>query len=384
MYKKIDNKIIYNIILCSKGTMNTQEQQELCDYINTLDNDIKQNKFISLARSHGIIPLVYKNLQKISQNIKNQQLLEKLQSNYKAIAQKNILMSAELLKIAKLLNQENIPYLAFKGPTLAQLAYGDITMRQFGDLDILIDKKDIYKLDKVLQDHDYVRFLELSSKQEEIWIANAHDMGYIHPSKKILLEMHWDFLDIDYPLSIDLKKFWNDSKLISINKTDILTFSNEKLLYYLCIHGSKHLWERIEWIKDIDLLIRTQEINWDQLSKNIDVDFQKMFYLGLLLSYKIYDTKLPIDIQKKIQRYNLDTLIDYIIKSWDTEQTKFIQTSMMLKLFPTIKTKILYLHKIILKPSMNEYMYISLPSYLYPLYYLIRPYLLIKKYLHLK
>jgi hypothetical protein len=53
----------------------------------------------------------------------------------------------------------------------------------------------------------------------------------------------------------------------------------------------------------------------------------------------------------------------------------------MLKLFPGLKERALYLHKIILKPSFNEYWYIDLPKGLYWGYYLVRPYLLIKKYL---
>ena len=52
----------------------------------------------------------------------------------------------------------------------------------------------------------------------------------------------------------------------------------------------------------------------------------------------------------------------------------------MLKLFRGIKEQAIYLHKIILKPSFNEYWYIDLPKGFYWVYYFIRPYLLMKKY----
>jgi hypothetical protein len=46
---------------------------------------------------------------------------------YTQIAQRNMMMSAELLKIMQLLEKNQIESLAFKGPSLAQMAYGDIT-----------------------------------------------------------------------------------------------------------------------------------------------------------------------------------------------------------------------------------------------------------------
>ena len=51
-----------------------------------------------------------------------------------------MLMSAELIRIMKLLEKNDIKALAFKGPVLSQMVYGDITLRQYVDLDVLIRK----------------------------------------------------------------------------------------------------------------------------------------------------------------------------------------------------------------------------------------------------
>jgi hypothetical protein len=73
-----------------------------------------------------------------------------MQSYNIEIAKTNMLMTAELIAVMKLLKDNEIEAIAFKGPTLSQMAYGDITLRQFSDLDILIDQKDIYKASKIL------------------------------------------------------------------------------------------------------------------------------------------------------------------------------------------------------------------------------------------
>ena len=50
-----------------------------------------------------------------------------------------MLLTSELIKIMKLLEENDIKAIAFKGPTLAQLAYGDVTLRQYVDLDLLVE-----------------------------------------------------------------------------------------------------------------------------------------------------------------------------------------------------------------------------------------------------
>jgi len=210
----------------------------------------------------------------------------------------------------------------------------------------------------------------------------AHDIGLIHPKKSIHFEMHWSFLDEDYPMQVDLEDFWKENQTVTINNQAIPTFSNENLLYYLCIHGSKHLWERLEWIKDIDLMIKKENINWEILTHKAEGSgFEKMLYLGLSLSNSLFETALPQTVREQIKKYpQIDTLKKFILESWSTPKSTFAKTSAILKLFPGIKERVKYLHKIILKPSFNEYWFIDLPKGLYWVYYFIRPYLLTKKY----
>jgi len=183
-------------------------------------------------------------------------------------------------------------------------------------------------------------------------------------------------------MQIDLEDFWQHTQTIKLNGHPVATFSNENLLYYLCIHGSKHLWERIEWIKDIDLMVRQHEIDWEVvIQKAKGSGFEKMVYLGLSLCAILFHTQLPNTIHEEIKKYpQLDAVSDFVLLSWQTSKSTFAKTAAMLKLFPGNRERLLYLHKIILKPSFNEYWYVDMPRGMYWAYYLVRPYLLVKKY----
>ena len=340
-----------------------------------------------MALSHGILPLVYKTLKKLHTShqlqITDHEILSAFKQQYLSIAQKNMLMSAELIKIINLLKENHIEALAFKGPTLSQMAYGDITLRQYVDLDVLVKKEYIYKIDALLKDRGYQRVLEMTPTQEKVYMKNAHDLGLYHPKSGVHFEMHWSLMNEDYPMQINLDTIWKNPQTIKINGKDISTFPTEELLLYLCIHGSKHLWERIEWIKDIDLMIRTQKIDWEGvIERSQNTGFEKMVYLGLSLTAQLFNTPLPQNITGHIVKLKvLDELSDFVLQSWQTPMSAFRNTSAMLKLFPGTKEKLIYLNSILIKPSLNEYWAVDLPKKLYWAYYFVRPYMLMKKYL---
>jgi len=374
------------LINCCKTTPSEDDIAFIRSQLTT-DNLSLSTSLSHLAHAHGIFPLFYHSLKTHASDLIPGDTLQALKQQYMTIVQRNMLMAAELIRIMKLFQGNGIDALAFKGPALALMAYGDITLRQYVDLDVLVRKNDIYRVDTLLKNRGYQRVLKLTPSQEPIWINFAHDMGLYHPDNGVHFEMHWSLMDEDYPMQLDLADIWKNPGKVTINQQAINTFSNEDLLVYLCIHGSKHLWERIEWIKDIDLLIQAQEIDWKKTEQKVEGSgFETMFYLGLCLADSLFETSFPARITEQMNNNKkLRDFADIITKDWQTENSASItstlnKTRTMLKLFPGMKEQLLYLHKTILKPSFNEYWFVDLPKSLHWLYYFIRPYLLLKKY----
>lgn len=80
------------------------------------------------------------------------------------IVKQNMLMTSELMKVVKILEENNIESISFKGPVLSQLAYGDVVSRQYCDLDILVDENNIDKVCNLLKEKNY-QFDELLFKK---------------------------------------------------------------------------------------------------------------------------------------------------------------------------------------------------------------------------
>src|SRR5437870_4666302 len=53
-------------------------------------------------------------------------------------ARRNLLMLRELLEVLDLFAEHSVPALPYKGPILAAVEYGNVSLRTFCDLDILV------------------------------------------------------------------------------------------------------------------------------------------------------------------------------------------------------------------------------------------------------
>jgi hypothetical protein len=303
-----------------------------------------------------------------------------MKSIYIDIVKHNMLLTSELIKIMKSLEENDIKAIAFKGPTLAQLAYGDITLRQYVDLDILVEKEEIFKIESLLKDK-YKRALKLTSSQENIWFKYAHDLGLVHENG-VNIEFHWLMFDSNHPINLSKIDFFKESIKTVISNQNINTISNEKLLVYLCIHGSKHLYERIEWVCDIDRFIKTQKIDWEKVEDIIKNDNSKRFFLlGLFLTKLLYNTYLGKNYEKEYDK-KYEFIASHIFDTWNNKQKLDNKNNIkyMLRLFVSKSDKLKYINKIYFKPTFSEYWYMNFPKPLYFLYYPLRQYLLVKKY----
>src|SRR5207253_3860426 len=126
------------------------------------------------------------------------------------------------------------------GPTLALQAYGDVGLRQFADLDILLRKKDVPRVKELLLAKGFKPMRELTKAQESALLrfdcAYNFDNGH-----SVVLDMHWRFVERQFPFGMDTDRLWDRLEPVTISGKELLTLSAEDLLLILCLHGFTHL-----------------------------------------------------------------------------------------------------------------------------------------------
>ena len=391
------------------------------DDIELIEKTIRQSSSIlnppasilQLASRHGVLPLVYKTLKTFQDKkslstidhrpsteilaeqkqqhysssqlpITNYQLPENLlvdlKSAYSQIARRNMLMTAELIHIMKLLRENNIEALALKGPALAQQAYDDITLRQYGDLDILVHRKDFRKIASLMMERDYTPLFPVDTfKGNKVMFDMNNDCPFYDRKRGLAVEIHWDFFR---KLALPTKQFspWEHTVDVIINGTAITTLHPETHLLYHSLHGSKHIWERMNWIVDIDRFIRNVPgLDWEYIvTKAKALGALRMFLFGPALAQRFFNTPLPQQINALCQEAGFDDLIAFVISEYNRPDPTPEESLVKLKKVISLRDNFYYKSKTFLeflfRPGINERRTVILPDALFWLYWLMRPF----------
>ncbi len=182
------NKEIELLLACSRPQIENANPDRIC---RLLQEEINWDWMIKAARDHGVWPIMYHNLKAVCPEAVPQEVLSNLRKGYLSNALRNLMLTRELLRIIEDFQKHGIEAVPFKGPTLAQLAYGDITLRQFSDLDIMVHKHDVLKAKELLISRGYKPQVNFTPLQERLLLQNACEYNFVRNNPMIPVEVHW-------------------------------------------------------------------------------------------------------------------------------------------------------------------------------------------------
>jgi hypothetical protein len=335
---------------------------------------------IQTSHRHGLLPILYKVLKTNYSEKVPEEILDQLKDHFRNNALRNLFLTGELFNILDFFETNQIPAISFKGPVLATLAYGDLTLREFDDLDILVRKKDVLKAKTLLISKGYQPALNLTNIQEVTYLRSDCEFYFNRKIDRVQIEIHWEIAPKCFSFPIDTKILWNRLKPVPIAGHEILTFLPEDLLLILCVHGSKHRWEQLKWILDIAALLNMyKNIDWDRVIKQArQLRCERIYLLGLFLVRDLFGAYLPPGVLRKLER-------EPVIK-WLTAKVRehlFSNVEGSLELFEThlfyirmrekMGDKIRYFLHRYFTPNIEDWKFLRLPDSLFLLYFLIRP-----------
>ena len=94
-----------------------------------------------LASSHLVLPILSHAALSVPTSLPAQ-TTDALRERRRHVAMHNVFLLQELQTLQEVLESQNIPVVVLKGPVLAQMAYNDINLRSYGDLDLLVHPRD--------------------------------------------------------------------------------------------------------------------------------------------------------------------------------------------------------------------------------------------------
>jgi len=288
------------LLLCCARTHMDQEKIDRGHAL--LRNGIDWTLLIRMTQLHGLMPLLYKNIDAHFPEDVPPLILNQLQEWYVANARRNLLLVGQLLMLLRLFRDNDIPVIPYKGAVLAASAHGDITLREFHDLDFLVQQDHLLRARDLLLSRGY----QLSVKGDggDVVRQNSqYEVGLVLAHAGIHVELKWDIVARYFALPMDMTALWTRLKPVLIEGREIYTFSPEDTLLILCIHGTKHLWASLMWVTDISELIQANPgLNWQWLWDHSNtLGSRRMLSLGLSLARDLLGTSLPKKVEQQVE-----------------------------------------------------------------------------------
>ncbi|MBW4630350.1 MAG: nucleotidyltransferase family protein [Iphinoe sp. HA4291-MV1] len=385
------------LLCCARTNFNHSMTERIKALVQ---EDIDWNYLIQTAYRNGVTPLLYWSLHQICPQSVPTTFQQQLQYDQYARTQRNLILTSKLLKLLELFEANNIPIIPFKGPTLAISVYGDVSRRNFYDLDILVRKQDFFKTKEVLVAQGYRPYSNSSEKeaiylstlkpeQQKAYLQSHWELHLVDERDRVTIDLHHGMLPKQFSFLFDTEWIWEDAQLKPFANKMILNFALEDLILVLCSQGAKDCWQQLSRVCDIAQLIHTSdEINWERMCERAaQLRMTRILLLGLLLAHELLEVELPKNILQQIQANPLlESLTCQIYTQLFNQTESSLQNYKVKSFFFHLQLiehpldKVLYCFEHLIVPTVADQVFLPLPKHLSFLYYILRPIRLITMY----
>lgn len=177
----------------------------------------------------------------------------RLALNAEAQSARSLALAAESLRLRGLIEADGVEVLFVKGATLAQLAYGDPTLKHCRDIDLLVGPGDAERAFQRLRGEGYVGAGpegDLDAAQRRTLYRLRKDMELTHPERRLNVELHWRL--VDNPVLLKGVGLASPTQAVAVLDGRLRTLADSQLFAYLCVHGATHSWFRLKWLADLN------------------------------------------------------------------------------------------------------------------------------------
>jgi hypothetical protein len=333
-------------------------------------------EFYRLADHHGLAPRVYEALSH-SPACVPQKTLDAFRLRSITNARQTLWFSAELARIAGKFRQAGIGVLAYKGPTLAQMLYGDVSSRQYSDLDLLVHPADVRAAQAILRELGYDPHSRFTEAQQNAYLRSGYECVFDAAHGRNLIELQWRIVPAFYSIPFDVEGFFRRAIPMEVERAPLKTLSAEDLLLVLCAHAAKHGWTKLSWILDIAELSQSHIADWSRVLNDArDLGICRIVAIAFVLSRRLLQKEIPKPLTSLTEDPGAQEIAQELVprlvagEEYDVLSPAYFR--LMLRARERWRERTLFLARLAFTPSAGEWEALRLPPALFPLYPLVR------------
>ena len=213
-------------------------------------------RFLRVAQRHWVVGLAHQGLTEARIAIPPE-IRREISARAATLVRKNMAMAAEALRLQRLFDEAKLPVLFVKGSSLAMLVFGNLGLSGSQDIDLLVPREALPAAMELVARAGYLRCDPppgISDTQLRQLLSLRRDLGFIHQTTGLPIELHWRLFGNPHAMVEDSIMAASREVLLT-NTMGLRTLGDEDLFAYLCMHGARHLWNRLKWLADVNALL---------------------------------------------------------------------------------------------------------------------------------
>lgn len=264
-----------------------------------------------LAQQHGVTPLLYHHLKRLGLVVGERSEIpsarhsansaawlatnaEELKQAFLVNAARNMRLYQELGKLLRRLWEQDIAVIALKGAHLAEAVYDNIGLRIIGDVDLLVRKDDLLRVEQEL--------LALGYKPDDcnrVIAQDNHHFHYTQPKNGLHMEIHWVLVASKLPFQVGMEGLWSRAQPVTLAQVPALALSPADLLLHLCLHTANHTYDmQLRMLCDIGEVVQRYgaRLDWQEIGARArQWGITHAVYVILRLAQELLEVAVPAD-----------------------------------------------------------------------------------------
>jgi hypothetical protein len=348
-----------------------------------LQKDVDGDVLFSLAARHGVRPQLAIALTELASSSGSHALRRQLEDFQQQHLLRSLTIAGELVTVAAALTEAAIAFAAFKGPVLALQLYGDLSRREYADIDLAVPASQAEPAERVLAamgygssqgDPEFRRTFLWHQRQTEL-TRNGFDSS---------IDLHWDFTADPLPFPLAPGEIWSNLSAVEIGGGTIPALAGEELALVLAGHGTKEAWLNLVWVCDFAMLAETRpELDWSKLYQRARRRGSgDSVLLAFLMANRLLDAPMPPVIASLVAgRSRVTRAADSLVSGLRQARPVGAKRPHLqdLLLCDNLRDRVWSGLKLVMMPTPGDYAAMKLPRALWRLYWLTRPFRLAAK-----
>jgi len=223
-------------------------------------------------------------------------ILGELHQRHLTIAARNFVKIQHLYDMHEQLQKHDIQATCIKGPALALQAYGNIAVRPFADIDLVVHRTDLLRVHDVFAENGYKRAKPPANVDLNAYRRTSQEWVFVSLAKHAV----FDVKCVPVSHTIARTAFGEWVLASSTGITDgaggtITAPSPEATLLVSCVHAVHELWPDLRALSDIaGVMSRRPNLQWTDLMQTAEgLGHKRALLIGTHLARQLLGVPLP-------------------------------------------------------------------------------------------